>query len=110
MATATPLTADECQAILLRWKTEGPSDEERDVFVKAALSLFADEDLVASLVDSFGDIAQSAANIDKTFDEVERILWLVVLVIWPVGLVLLQEWTGYKTVGPFSFELWRCSL
>lgn len=99
MPPATALNADECQAVLSRWAANGPTDEERDEFLRTALSLFADDELVDTLVENISDMAQSAANIDKTFEEVERILWLVVWVIWPIGIPLLSEWSGYKTVS-----------
>lgn len=99
MPPATALNADQCQNILLRWKKDGPSDEERDEFLKNALSLFTDDEQVKTFAENISSIAQSAANIDKTFDEVERILWIVVYLVWPIGIPLLGEWMGYKTVS-----------
>ena len=99
MSSPAILSAEECQTILQRWKSTGASDEEREEYLKAALSLFADEELVKAFADNISHLADLAASIDKTFVEVERILWIVVYLFWPVGIPLMQEWVTYKTVS-----------
>jgi hypothetical protein len=99
MSLPSILSAEECQTILQRWKATGVSDEEREEYLKAALSLFADEEQVKGLADNISNLADLAASIDGTFVEVEKILWIVAYLFWPIGIPLLQEWVGYKTVS-----------
>ncbi|KAJ2924808.1 hypothetical protein H1R20_g12288, partial [Candolleomyces eurysporus] len=75
MATVTSLGPEETQIILQRWQKDGLTDEEKDELLTASFQLLADKAAVEAFGDNIAEVAQLAAHIDKTFGEVEIILW-----------------------------------
>ncbi|KAF5323066.1 hypothetical protein D9611_009350 [Ephemerocybe angulata] len=104
MSTATStLTPEQTQSILATWKEAGPSEAEHDEFIANALLRLSDPVQVKALVDDVAQLAQLAAEIDETFVDVEKILWVVVYLFWPIGIPLMGQWVGFK-------ERWRTCL
>jgi hypothetical protein len=104
MTTVTPLSLEEIPSILLRWEKDGLTDEEKDEFLTASLQLLTDKAAVQGFGDNIAQVAQLAADIDKTFTDVETILWAVVYFAWPIGIPLMRQWVSFKEVGRNRIE------
>ena len=79
-------------------------DEEKDEFLTASLKLLTDKAAVQEFGDNIAQVAQLAADIAKTFTEVETILWAVVYFAWPIGIPLMRHLVSFKEVGRNRIE------
>lgn len=95
----TILSPEDSRKILLRWKKEGPTEKELEEFITTALGQLTNGDRTKAFANNISQIAQIAAEIDKTFVDVEKILWVVVYLAWPIGIPLLQQWISFKDVN-----------
>jgi hypothetical protein len=90
MSSPAPLSAEECQTILLRWKENGVSTAERDEFVDKALLLLANEAQTRDMATDISNIAQTAYDVYRTFDEV---------LMWWLNPSLVAPWVDLKFVS-----------
>jgi hypothetical protein len=97
------LTYDEVLQIIVRWKTEGIPNEEKDAFLEAAVGVADSRSGLQDFQQIISDIADSAKRIDAAFDEVDSsfdwITTLQLIIQYPEIRSYYSQWRGYKDVS-----------
>ena len=91
------LSIKECFAIVERWRKDGPTEEERNDFVKRALDKAIDSDMVNEFLKKVSEAGKLGERINETMRQLgEQMVWILPDHWVMVGLI--PEWKDFREV------------
>jgi hypothetical protein len=91
------LPIEESFAIVERWRTVGPTEEELNDFIKRVSDVAIDSDMVNKFLKRVSEVGKLGGRIDQTMRQLtEQMVWLLPDHWVMVGLV--PEWKDFRMV------------
>ena len=102
------LPIKESFAVVERWRTVGPAEEERNEFIRRASARLVDSDMVNEFLKKVSEVGKLGGRIDQTFRQLtDQMVWLLPDHWVIVGLI--PEWKDFRLVS-VGYSAWPKDL